>query len=50
MVAAELGVDIEDVLDQIVDFNDMLKAKGLEMEPPVVKGASTEVKDAIEED
>lgn len=31
-VAAELGVDIEDVLDQITDFNDMLQAKGLTMD------------------
>lgn len=50
MVAAELGVDIEDVLDQLVDFNDMLKAKGLDTAMPDVKGASKEVSDAIEED
>ena len=50
MVAAELGVDIEDVLDQIADFNDMLRAKGLEAEMPNIKGTSKEVSDAIEED
>lgn len=32
-VASEMGVDIEDVLDQVKRFQDMLKAKGLKANP-----------------